>query len=138
MHTPLGLDESLDSFGLFEAALDLGAMRVANLKPARFGTVAEVLRVHQLAVDRAVPLFCGGMMECGVGRAFALSVAGLRGFTLPTHLGPSSRYFDEDVTAPIELDADGTMAVPTGPGIGVTPHRDRLRALAVDRVLLRG
>jgi O-succinylbenzoate synthase len=137
LETPLSLDESIGSAGAFETAVELGALAIANVKPARLGTVTELLRVHALAVDRQVPLYCGGMMECGIGRAFALSLAGLAGFTQPTHLGPSRRYFDEDITDPVELEADGTMCIPTGPGIGVTPHRDRLRAVAVDRVLLR-
>jgi O-succinylbenzoate synthase len=135
--TPVSLDESIDSAGAFEAAVEIGSLALANVKPARFGAITELLRVHSVAVERDIPLYCGGMMECGIGRAFALSLAGLAGFTQPTHLGPSQRYFDDDITDPVELDSAGTMAVPSGPGIGVTPHRDRLRAVAVDRMLLR-
>jgi O-succinylbenzoate synthase len=137
LDTPVALDEAIDSADALASAAALGAVQTLNVKPARFGAIAEVLRVHDLAVAHGIPLYCGGMMECGVGRAFGLAVAGLPGFVHPTHLGPSSRYFDEDITASLERDERGQMPVPQGWGLGVEPRRDRLRAVAVDRVLLR-
>ena len=86
----------------------------------------EAKRIHDLCLERGVPVWCGGMLETGVGRALNLALAALPGFTLPGDTSASARYFHEDLTEPFELAPDGTMAVPTGPGIGVTPRPDRL------------
>jgi O-succinylbenzoate synthase len=99
--------------------------------------VLEAKRIHDLCLERRTPVWCGGMLETGVGRALNLSLAALPGFTLPGDTSASARYFDEDLTAPFELAPDGTMAVPTGPGIGVEPRPDRLRACLIRGELLR-
>jgi O-succinylbenzoate synthase len=99
--------------------------------------VLEAKRIHDLCLERRVPVWCGGMLETGVGRALNLALAALPGFTLPGDTSASARYFHDDLTEPFELAPDGTMAVPSGPGIGVSPRPDRLRACVTRRELLR-
>lgn len=109
--TPVCLDESITSVAALEVALALGACDHVNLKPARVGGIAAGLAVHDLAVERGVPLWVGGMLETGVGKAVALAFAALPGATLPGDLPASSRWFDVDLTEPFEVRTDGTMAV---------------------------
>lgn len=138
LRTDLCLDESIRSTADAVAALDLGACRVVNVKQGRVGGVLEARRVHDRCRERGVPVWCGGMLETGVGRALNLALASMPGFTLPGDTSASRRYFEEDLTEPFELAPDGTMGVPTGPGIGVVPVPERLRACVVRRELLRG
>lgn len=126
--TDLCLDESIRSAADAEAAIELGACRIVNIKQGRVGGVLEARRVHDAASGRGVPVWCGGMLETGIGRATNLALAAMEGFSLPGDTSASRRYFPEDLTEPFELSPDGTMAVPTGPGIGVEPKPDRLAA----------
>jgi O-succinylbenzoate synthase len=135
--TDLCLDESIRSVADASTALELGACRIVNIKQGRVGGVLEAKRIHDLCLDRRVPVWCGGMLETGVGRALNLALAALPGFTLPGDTSASARYFHDDLTEPFELAPDGTMAVPAGPGIGVIPRPDRLRACVIRRELLR-
>jgi O-succinylbenzoate synthase len=136
IETPICLDESIRSAADAAAAIELGACRIVNIKQGRVGGVLEARRVHDVCRERDVPVWCGGMLETGIGRATNLALAALPGFTLPGDTSASRRYFAEDLTEPFELAADGTMAVPDGPGIGVAPRPDRLAAttLRVERV----
>jgi O-succinylbenzoate synthase len=120
MRTPVCLDESITSFEVARGALDIGACSIINIKPGRVGGYLEAQRIHDLCVDRGVPVWCGGMLETGIGRAANLALAALPGFTLPGDTSASARYFHRDVTTPFEL-RDGRLDVPTGPGIGVRP-----------------
>lgn len=139
MHTPIALDESITSLGTLESAAALGALRVVNVKPARVGGRAPAGSIVRLARELGLDAFVGGMLETGIGRAAALAVAVAAepGCGLPTDLGPSSRYFAEDITDPFELNPDGALTVPDGPGIGVVPDPDRLEAATVERIVLR-
>lgn len=119
--TPLCLDESLTSLAATTAAIDAGACEVVNLKPGRVGGYLEALRIHDLCVERDVPLWLGGMLETAVARAANLQLAALPGCTLPPDLSASDRYFPEDVAAPLVLEPDGRIAVPTGPGLAAAP-----------------
>lgn len=130
--TPVALDESLTTVGSAATALALGALGAANVKPSRVGGPFAALSIARLLVDAGVEVFCGGMVESGIGRATALAFAAQRECTLPTDLGPSSRYHRRDVTRPFELD-DGMLEVPTGPGIGVAPDRGVLAEATVER-----
>lgn len=136
LDTPIALDESITSSGMAEAALALRACAIVNLKPARLGGLVESAATAAVCAERGGSAFVGGMLETGVGRAAALAVASSGAIELPTDLGPSSRYFADDVTEPFELH-DGTLAVPAGPGIGVTPRPERLAATVIERVTLR-
>jgi len=126
--TPVCLDESIRSAADARAALELGACRVINIKAGRVGGLLEARRIHDVARERGVPVWCGGMLETGIGRAANVALAALPGFTLPGDTSASSRYFAEDLTEPFVLAPDGTMAVPRGPGLGVEPRPERLAA----------
>jgi O-succinylbenzoate synthase len=128
LRTDLCLDESIRSAADAAAAIELGACRIVNIKQGRVGGLLEARRVHDAARAAGVPVWCGGMLETGVGRALNVALASLPGFTLPGDTSASARYFHDDLTEPFVMDADGTMAVPTGPGIGVDPRPDRLEA----------
>src|SRR5690606_9754656 len=128
--TPVALDESLATPGLVRAAIALGALDVANVKPARLGGLAAAVAALDACVSAGVDAFVGGMLELGVGRATAAAVAALDGCTLPTDLGPSAQYVAADVAGPVEVDAAGRLVVPAGPGTGVEVDRERLAAVA--------
>jgi O-succinylbenzoate synthase len=131
IETPLCLDESIVSETAARRALEAGACRVVNLKPGRLGGHAESIRVHDLCRAGGVPVWCGGMLETGVGRAHNLALASLPGFTLPGDISASRRYWERDVVVPEFEVVNGSMAVPTGPGIGVQVDEDYLRAVTV-------
>lgn len=127
LDTPICLDESIRSVGDVELALELGACRIVNIKPGRVGGLASARRIHDACRDRSVDVWCGGMLESGVGRAHNVALASLPGFTLPGDISESARYWERDlVEPPFVLDSDGTLAVPDGPGIGVEPAVDRI------------
>lgn len=131
IRTDVCLDESIRSAAHAAAAIELGACRIVNIKQGRVGGVLEAKRVHDVARAAGIPVWCGGMLETGVGRAVNLALASMPGFTLPGDTSASGRYFHDDLTEPFVMDPDGTMAVPTGPGIGVDPRPDRLEACAL-------
>ena len=118
--TPICLDESIISLGTCEAALNFGAARIINIKPGRVGGILESVDIHNMCLARDVPVWCGGMLETGIGRAANVALAAMPGFTLPGDTSASSRYFAQDITAPFEL-VDGQLVVPRGAGIGVDP-----------------
>jgi O-succinylbenzoate synthase len=126
LRTPICLDESIRSAADARAAVELGACRVINIKPGRVGGPLEAKLVHDVARDAGVPVWIGGMLETGVGRALNVAMATLPGVTMPGDTSASDRYFAADLTEPFVVDADGTMAVPSGPGIGVEPLEERL------------
>jgi O-succinylbenzoate synthase len=118
LRTPLCLDESITSTLTAGAALALGACGVINIKPGRVGGYLEAARIHDLCVARGVPVWCGGMLETGIGRSANLALAALEGFSLPGDLSASDRFYQQDITEPVTLNADGTIDVPTAPGTG--------------------
>ena len=138
MRTPICLDETVTSATVARGAIELGACRVINVKLGRVGGLAEALRIHEVAVAEGVPLWVGGMLETGLGRAANVAFASLPGFTLPGDTSASDRYFERDITEPFVVDPDGTMAVPGGPGLGVEPIPDALDDAVVDRLRLGG
>lgn len=137
IRTDLCLDESIRSPARAAAALELGSCRIINIKQGRVGGLLEAGRVHDVARAAGVPVWCGGMLETGVGRAANLALAAMAGFTLPGDTSASRRYFSDDVTEPFEMAPDGTMAVPSGPGIGVEPRPDRLQTCTLRTALLQ-
>ncbi|MET8468302.1 o-succinylbenzoate synthase [Streptomyces sp. NPDC006422] len=124
--TPVCLDESIHSARDAATAIAMEACRIINVKPARVGGYLEARRIHDVAVANGVPVWCGGMLETGIGRAPNLALAALPGFTLPGDTSASSRYYAEDITEPFVLDKDGCLTVPSGPGIGIDPLPDTL------------
>jgi O-succinylbenzoate synthase len=134
--TPVCLDESITSMASAVQAIESGACAIVNIKAGRVGGYLEAKRIHDACVERSVPVWCGGMLETGIGRAANVALASLPGFTLPGDLSASARYFHVDVTAPFELE-DGRLRVPTGPGIGVAPRPEALAELTTSVELLR-
>jgi O-succinylbenzoate synthase len=130
IRTPICLDESICSARDAATAIALGACSVINVKPARVGGYLEARRIHDLAEANGVPVWCGGMLETGIGRAPNVALAALPGFVLPGDTSASSRYYLEDLTEPFEL-VDGHLEVPTDPGIGVDVRHDVLDACTV-------
>jgi O-succinylbenzoate synthase len=116
--TPICLDESLVSAATTADAIELGACEIANIKPGRVGGYLEAVRIHDLCLDRHIPVWCGGMLETGIGRAANAALAALPGFTLPGDISASTRFYARDiVTEPIVV-VDGHVTVPTGTGLG--------------------
>lgn len=135
MTTPMCLDESVLSADNAEFLIDYGACEVVNIKAGRVGGYLEARRIHDLCVGRGVPVWCGGMVETGVGRAANIALASLPGFTLPGDTSGSDRFFTLDVTEPFVLE-QGRIAVPAGPGLGVEPLPAVLAELTVSRHVL--
>jgi o-succinylbenzoate synthase len=127
LSTPICLDESIHSARAAQDAIDAGACRIINIKPGRLGGFLPSIRVHDLCAARGVPVWHGGMLESGVGRAHNIHLSSLPNFTLPGDVAASKRYFVPDlVEPPIEVAPDGTIGVPVGPGIGVAVDLDRI------------
>lgn len=131
--TPLCLDESVDSLSRAEDMIRLDAGRIVNIKPGRVGGLAASLAIHELCRERDVPVWCGGMLESGIGRAYNVALASLPGFLLPGDLSPSRRYWERDIVDPEwTMSADGRVEVPLErPGLGVAVDAERIGALAV-------
>jgi O-succinylbenzoate synthase len=137
LRTAICLDESVPSLAAARAALALGSGRIINIKPGRVGGLCAAQAIHDLCQQEGVPVWCGGMLETGIGRAHNLAVASLPGFILPGDISASARYFERDIVEPaFELDKDAMMPVPTGPGIGVAVNLDRLDAVTERRQLI--
>jgi O-succinylbenzoate synthase len=125
VRTPICLDESITSARAAADAIAIGATSVVNVKPGRVGGYLEARRVHDVCAAHGVPVWCGGMLETGLGRAANVALAALPNFTLPGDTSASDRYYARDITPPFVLER-GHVAVPTGPGLGVLPDPDAL------------
>jgi O-succinylbenzoate synthase len=130
LRTPICLDESITSARATADAITRGAGAVVNIKAGRVGGYLEARRVHDVAAAHGVPVWCGGMLETGLGRAANVALAALPNFTLPGDTSASDRYWREDITPPFRLE-DGHLEVPTGPGLGVVPNPDALAAATI-------
>jgi O-succinylbenzoate synthase len=139
LKTPLCLDESITSLDRAEDLLALGSGRVINIKPGRVGGFGPSIAIHDLCARNGIPVWCGGMLESGVGRAYNVALASLPNFVKPGDISPSSRYWVEDIVTPEwTMSGDGLMAVPRDqPGIGVTIDRERVAELTVREERLR-
>jgi o-succinylbenzoate synthase len=135
--TPICLDESIVSASTAAAAITLGACQVINIKPGRVGGYLEARRIHDVALAHGVAVWCGGMLETGLGRAANAALAALPGFTLPGDVSASARFYRTDITEPFVI-KDGHLTVPTGPGLGVTPIPEILEQVtaSVERIVL--
>ncbi|MCG6957193.1 MAG: o-succinylbenzoate synthase [Gemmatimonadetes bacterium] len=133
LRTPVCLDESIESEGDLELALELGSCRIVNIKPGRVGGHGTSRRIHDVMRARGLPVWCGGMLESGVGRAHNVALASLPGFTLPGDISASSRYWERDLVKPEFEVSEGEMSVPTGVGIGVQPDLELIDSLTVRR-----
>jgi O-succinylbenzoate synthase len=128
VRTPICLDESVVSARSAADAIALGACSVVNIKPGRVGGYLEARRIHDVCAANGVPVWCGGMLETGLGRAANVALAALPGFTLPGDTSASDRYYRTDITEPFTL-VDGHLDVPRGPGLGIDPVPELLAAV---------
>jgi len=132
MRTPICLDESIHNASHARAAIELGACRIINIKLGRVGGHSEACRVQELCRQRSIPVWSGGMLETGIGRAHNIAMSSLPGFTLPGDVSASRRYWDEDIIEPeVEVTPKGTIVVPTIPGLGYSVRRKRIEHLTV-------
>jgi O-succinylbenzoate synthase len=138
MTTPICLDESITDVERAEDMIALGSGKIVNIKPGRVGGFSVSKRIHDVCARNDVPVWCGGMLESGVGRAYNVALASLPNFSLPGDLSPSARYWEQDIVRPEwTMDADGMVSVPrTRPGIGIEPDVDRIDDLTVRREVI--
>jgi O-succinylbenzoate synthase len=138
IRTPICLDESIHTVRAAAQAIALGACRIINVKPGRVGGHQQSIRLHDLTAQQAVPVWHGGMLESGIGRAHNIHLSTLPNFTLPGDVAASRRYYAPDLIDPeIDVRSDGTIPVPTDPGIGVHIVMDRVEAATEEYVELR-
>jgi O-succinylbenzoate synthase len=136
VHTPICLDESITSAQAAEDAIRIGACRIINIKPGRVGGYLEGRRIHDVCSAHGVPVWMGGMLETGIGRAGNVAMAAMPNFTLPGDTSASDRYYHRDITEPFVLDG-GRLRVPTGPGLGVSIDLDFLDEVTFGRETVR-
>ena len=128
--TPICLDECIHDLEHARAAIELSACRIINIKLGRVGGHTSARRIHDLCQAKAIPVWCGGMLESGIGRAHNIAMSSLPNFSLPGDVSASRRYWAEDIIEPeVEVSRHGTIRVPTAPGIGYTPRMDRIEAV---------
>jgi O-succinylbenzoate synthase len=135
VRTPICLDESIHSLQAAVDAIELGACAIINIKPGRVGGYLEAMRIHDLCAQRSIPVWMGGMLETGVGRAANVAMAAMPNFTLPGDTSASDRYYHHDITEPFVLH-DGRLRVPTGPGLGVRLDEARLEEVTTSMQLV--
>jgi o-succinylbenzoate synthase len=134
LKTPICLDESIHSLDDTRAAIELDSCRVINIKPGRVGGFTESKLIHDYCASKNIPVWCGGMLESGIGRAGNVAFASLPNFTLPGDISASKRYYKEDIVEPeFVVNKDGTMDVPTKPGIGVEVNMKGLETVTVHK-----
>lgn len=132
LQTPICLDECIHSYEHAEAAIALGACKIINIKLGRVGGLLQAKRIHDLCQAHGVPVWCGGMLESGIGRAQNIVMSTLPNFSLPGDVTASKRYWHEDIISPeVTVTPQGTIQVPAGPGIGFTPRLDRISSVTI-------
>jgi len=132
LDTPICLDECIHTEEQARAAIELGACKIINIKLGRVGGHAVARRIHDLCQKSGIPVWCGGMLESGIGRAHNIALSTLPNFTLPGDVTASRRYWEEDIIDPeVTVSSQGTIRVPVGPGIGFQPKLDRIEKLTV-------
>jgi o-succinylbenzoate synthase len=138
LETPICLDECIHTLEHARAAIELGACRIINIKLGRVGGYTPSKQIHDLCLSRQIPVWCGGMLESGIGRAHNIALSTLENFTLPGDVTASRRYWTEDVIEPeVEVSAAGTIRVPAAPGIGYAPRLDRIDHLTAKKEILK-
>jgi O-succinylbenzoate synthase len=134
LKTPICLDESIKGADDARRALELGSCRIINIKSGRVGGLASSKAIHDYCLEHGVPVWCGGMLETGIGRAHNVALASLPGFTMPNDISASARYYERDLVEPaFMLNPDGTISVPRGLGIGVEVLKDRLEEVTLTK-----
>ena len=130
LDTPICLDECIHDIEHARAAIEIGACKIINMKLGRVGGHTAASKIHDLCQAKSIPVWCGGMLESGIGRAHNIAMSTLPNFTLPGDVSASRRYWTEDIIEPeVEVTPRGTIKVPTVPGIGYAPRLDRIESL---------
>ncbi|SER66593.1 o-succinylbenzoate synthase [Psychrobacillus sp. OK032] len=132
--TPVCLDESITSFEDARKAIELGSTQIINVKIGRVGGLTESKKIHDYCMEKGIPVWCGGMLEAGIGRAHNVALTTLPNFTLPGDTASSSRYWEEDVITPEVVAEDGFITVPTGYGIGYEPNFEVMDRYTVEKI----
>jgi len=135
MQTPVCLDESITSASVAKDLIELGATSVVNIKPGRVGGYLEAVRIHDVCQKLSVPVWCGGMLETGIGRAANLALAGLPGFSLPGDISGTNRYWNRDITQEFVV-VDGEIELPTGIGFGAEVDTEMLLSYQTEYLTL--
>ena len=139
IQTPICLDESILDAEDARKAVDSGACRIINIKLGRVAGYTEAKKVHDVCAARSIPVWCGGMLEAGIGRAHNIAMSTLQNFCLPGDVSASRRYFHCDIIDPeVEVDSQGRIQVLDGPGIGFAPNLKRIEAVTIRTEILRG
>lgn len=135
--TPICLDESILTTRHARQAIEMNACRVINIKTGRVGGLCQAAAIHNLCAQHGIPVWCGGMLETGVGRAANLALASMPNFSLPGDISATDRYYDEDITEQrFTLNKDSTIDVPYLPGLGITINRNSLDRFTIDRLVI--
>jgi O-succinylbenzoate synthase len=138
LDTAICLDESIHNRRDALAAIDMESCRILNIKVGRVGGFSEAIAIHNAAAERGIPVWCGGMLETGIGRAHNIALSSLENFSLPGDVSASARYWAEDIIEPeVTVSSKGEIEVPRGIGCGYTVLRDRIEALTVRQQTLR-
>ena len=138
IQTPLCLDESILSVDSARQAQAMGSCRIINIKSGRVGGIVESIRIHDWCHEHSIPVWCGGMLESGIGRAHNIHLATLPNFQYPNDISASKRYYKEDLVSPsIEITPQGTILVPDNPGIGIVPHEARIKKHTLKHEIFR-
>jgi o-succinylbenzoate synthase len=137
LETPICLDECIHSVEQARAAIEMNACRIINIKLGRVGGHTAARRIHDLCQEKSIPVWCGGMLESGIGRAHNIAMSSLRNFSLPGDVSASRRYWSEDIIDPeVEVSEQGTIPIPSAHGIGFAPRLDRIESLTTRREVL--
>jgi len=138
LKTPIGLDESINGPYFAQLAIELKACGCINIKQCRVAGLARAREIHDICADAGIGVWCGGMLETGIGRAILLALSGLPNFTYPMDIGASDKYFFQDIVEPeFKLNSDGTLSVPKAPGLGVEVNEEVLDRYTVAREVIR-
>ena len=134
LKTPICLDESITKVDHAEDMVAMGSGKIINIKPGRVGGFSSAIAIHNFAMEKKIPVWCGGMLESGIGRAHNVALASLKNFSLPGDISPSKRYWEEDIVTPEwTMNEEGMIRVPEGHGIGVEVNVDRIENLTMRR-----
>jgi O-succinylbenzoate synthase len=139
IRTSICLDEAIHNARDAEAAIEVGACRIVNVKVGRVAGFSEAIRVHDVCQQRGIPVWCGGMLETGIGRSHNIALSTLPNFTLPGDVSASKRYWKDDIIEPpVEVSSRGTIQVPDVPGRGFKVREDLIEKLTVRKEVIRG
>src|SRR5271168_4443600 len=137
LRTAICLDESIVSARTAAIAIETGACRIINIKVGRVGGFSEAKKIHDICHAQKIPVWCGGMLESGIGRAHNIALSTLENFSLPGDVSASKRYWKEDIIEPeVEVTRQGTIRVPSGPGIGFEPRVEAIERRTVRKSVL--